>query len=71
MLVSSFIVTAMGLGLAQGAFEMARKYVQQRKQFGKTLADFQAISFKLADMSGKIENARNSLYNGQYLHVLF
>lgn len=56
-------IAAMGLGLAQGAFEMAKKYALQRKQFGKPLAEFQAISFKLADMAVKIENARNTLYN--------
>lgn len=60
-------IAAMGLGLAQGAFEMAMKYAQQRKQFGKTLTEFQTISFKLADMSVKIENARNTLYNACWL----
>lgn len=60
-------IAAIGLGLAQGAFEMAKKYAKQRKQFGKTLAEFQSISFKLADMSLKIENARNTLYNACWL----
>ena len=60
-------IAAMGLGLAQGAFEMARKYAKQRKQFGKSLAEFQVISFKLADMALKIENARNTLYNACWL----
>ncbi len=56
-------IAAIGLGLAQGAFEMAINYAKKRKQFGKTLAEFQAISFKLAEMSTKIELARNTLYH--------
>ena len=56
-------IAAIGLGLAQGAFEMAVNYAKKRKQFGKTLAEFQAISFKLAEMSTKIELARNTLYH--------
>ena len=55
-------IAAMGLGLAQGAFEMALKHAKTRKQFGKTIGRNQAISFKLADMSMKIELARNTLY---------
>lgn len=60
-------IAAMGLGLAQGAFEMAVKFAKKRKQFGKTLANFQVISFKLADMSMKLETARNTLYNACWL----
>ncbi|MEI6276500.1 MAG: acyl-CoA dehydrogenase family protein [Prolixibacteraceae bacterium] len=56
-------IAAMGLGLAQGAFEMAVEYAQKRKQFGKHLIEFQAISFKLAEMATKIELARNTLYH--------
>lgn len=56
-------IAAMGLGLAQGAFEMAVNYSKKRKQFGKTLSEFQAISFKLAEMAVKIELARNTLYH--------
>lgn len=55
-------VAAMGLGLAQGAFEMALKHAKSRKQFGKLIGRNQAIGFKLADMSMKIELARNTLY---------
>lgn len=55
-------IAAMGLGLAQGAFEMALNYAGKRVQFGKPIAKFQAISFKLADMALKIELARNLLY---------
>ncbi len=60
-------IAAMGLGLAQGAFEMALQYAKERKQFGKALTQFQAISFKLADMATKIELARNLLYKACWL----
>jgi short/branched chain acyl-CoA dehydrogenase len=60
-------IGAMGLGLAQGAFEMALSYGKQRKQFGKPIAQFQVIAFKLADMATKIELARNLLYKGAWL----
>jgi short-chain 2-methylacyl-CoA dehydrogenase len=56
-------IAAIGLGLAQGAFEMAINYAKKRHQFGKPLAEFQAISFKLAEMATKIELARNTLYH--------
>lgn len=56
-------IAAIGLGLAQGAFEMAVDYSKKRKQFGKTLSEFQTISFKLAEMALKIELARNTLYH--------
>ncbi len=62
-------IAAMGLGLAQGAFEMALKYAHERKQFGKPLAKFQIIAFKLADMATKIELARNLLYKASYLRT--
>ena len=60
-------IAAMGLGLAQGAYEIAREYARHRKQFGKAISEFQVISFKLADMALKIEHARNSLYNACWL----
>jgi short-chain 2-methylacyl-CoA dehydrogenase len=60
-------VAAMGLGLAEGAFSMAKAYAKKRVQFGKPLSQFQVISFKLADMALKIENARNTLYNACWL----
>ena len=60
-------IAAMGLGLAQGAFEMSLKYAKQRKQFGKPIAHFQINAFKLADMATKIELARNLLYKGAWL----
>ncbi len=60
-------IAAMGLGLAQGAFEMALEYAKNRKQFGKSISSFQAIQFKLADMDLKIELARNMLYKTCWL----
>ena len=60
-------IAAIGLGLAQGAFEMALKYAKQRKQFGKPIAQFQVNAFKLADMATKIELGRNLLYKGAWL----
>jgi alkylation response protein AidB-like acyl-CoA dehydrogenase len=56
-------VGAIALGIAQGALEQSLLYVKQRHQFGKALADFQAIQFKLADMAMEIEAARLLVYN--------
>jgi short-chain 2-methylacyl-CoA dehydrogenase len=56
-------IAAMGLGLAQGAFELSLKYAQNRQQFGQPISKFQAISFKLAEMEMKIQLARNYLYH--------
>ena len=60
-------IAAIGLGLAQGAYEIAKNYAKQRKQFGKSLSEFQVIAYKLADMALKIENARNTLYNACWM----
>jgi short-chain 2-methylacyl-CoA dehydrogenase len=60
-------IAAIGLGLARGAFEMARDYAKKRTQFGKPIAHFQVNAFKLADMAMKIENARNTLYRACWL----
>ena len=60
-------IAAMGLGLAQGAYEMALAYAQERKQFGKPISKFQINAFKLADMATKIELARNLLYKACWL----
>lgn len=57
-------IAAMGLGLAQGAFEMALEHAKKREQFGQSISKFQSISFKLADMDMKLELARNTLYKG-------
>jgi len=50
-------IAALSVGIAKGAFEAALKYSQERQQFGKPIFDFQAISFKLADMAAQIEAA--------------
>lgn len=50
-------IASLSLGIAKGAYEAAVKYAQQREQFGKPIAQFQAIAFKLADMRTKIEAA--------------
>jgi short/branched chain acyl-CoA dehydrogenase len=60
-------IAAMGLGGAQGAFEMALHYANTRQQFGRPIATFQAISFKLADMALEIELGRNLLYKACWL----
>jgi alkylation response protein AidB-like acyl-CoA dehydrogenase len=51
-------IAALGLGMAQGAYEAALEYSQQRKQFGKAISEFQAIQWKLADMATEIDAAR-------------
>jgi alkylation response protein AidB-like acyl-CoA dehydrogenase len=60
-------IAAMGLGLAQGAFELAMSYAKERKQFGQPIVKFQVTAFKLADMATKIELARNLLYKACWL----
>ncbi len=51
-------IAAQALGIASGAYELALNYAQERKAFGKTIADLQAIQFKLADMATEIEASR-------------
>lgn len=60
-------IAAMGLGCAQGAFELAMNYAKERKQFGRPISKFQINAFKLADMAMKIELARNLLYKTCWL----
>ncbi|MDI6796231.1 MAG: acyl-CoA dehydrogenase family protein [Desulfatibacillaceae bacterium] len=60
-------IGAMGLGGAQGAYELALKYARSRKQFGQPISKFQAIAFKLADCAMEIECARNLLYKACWL----
>jgi alkylation response protein AidB-like acyl-CoA dehydrogenase len=60
-------VAAHGIGLAQGALDMAVKHVKGRKQFGRPLGSFQATQFKIADMATKIEIARNTVYKSAWL----
>jgi len=60
-------IGAMGLGGAQGAYELALKYARSRKQFGQPISKFQAVAFKLADCAMEIECARNLLYKACWL----
>lgn len=60
-------IAAMGLGGAQGAYELALHYARERVQFGKPISKFQAIAFKLADCAVEIECARNLLYKACWL----
>ncbi|MCA1815769.1 MAG: acyl-CoA dehydrogenase [Acidobacteria bacterium] len=60
-------IAALALGLAQGAYESAVKYAKERRQFGKAIAEFQAIQFKLADMATQIDAARLMTYRAAYL----
>jgi short/branched chain acyl-CoA dehydrogenase len=60
-------IAAMGLGLAQGAYELASAYARERQQFGQPIAKFQAIQFKLADMATEIEAGRNLVYKAAWL----
>ncbi|MCS7281404.1 MAG: acyl-CoA/acyl-ACP dehydrogenase [Desulfobacterota bacterium] len=60
-------VAAQGVGVAQGALEMAINHVKRRKAFGKTLAELQGVQFKLAEMATKIEAARCLYWRAAYL----
>ncbi len=60
-------IAAMALGLAEGAFESALKYSQEREQFGTSISEFQAIQFKLADMKTMIEASRQLVYRAAFL----
>lgn len=60
-------IAALSLGIAKGAFEASIKYSKEREQFGKPIADKQAIAFKLADMATEIEAAELLIYQSAYL----
>jgi short-chain 2-methylacyl-CoA dehydrogenase len=60
-------IGAMGLGLAQGAYELAASYAHERQQFGQPISKFQAIQFKLADMATEIEAGRGLVYKAAWL----
>ena len=57
----------MAVGIAQAAFDRALRYSKERKQFGKTLSEFQITQFKLADMAMKIELARTMVHKAAWL----
>ena len=60
-------VAAMGVGLAQGAYDLAYAYALDRQQFGKPIAAFQAVQFQLADMATEIEAGRALVYKAAWL----
>ncbi|WP_226666449.1 acyl-CoA dehydrogenase [Metabacillus litoralis] len=60
-------IASMAVGIAQGAYEKALQYAKERKQFGQSLSKFQAIQFKLADMTMNIELARTMVYKAAWL----
>jgi short-chain 2-methylacyl-CoA dehydrogenase len=60
-------VAAMAVGLAQGAYDLAAAYAQEREQFGRSIAKFQAVQFRLADMATEIEAARNLVYKAAWV----
>ena len=60
-------IGALALGLAQGAFETALHFANERKQFGKALTEMQGIQFKLADMATRIQAARHLVYHAAWL----
>jgi short/branched chain acyl-CoA dehydrogenase len=60
-------IGAMGLGLAQGAYDLAASYARERQQFGQPISKFQAIQIKLADMATEIEAGRGLVYKAAWL----
>jgi alkylation response protein AidB-like acyl-CoA dehydrogenase len=60
-------VSAMAVGLAQGAFDLATAYAKERHQFGRPIADFQAVQFMLADMAMEIDAGRLLTYKAAWL----
>ena len=63
-------IGALALGIAQGAYDCAIRYAQERRAFGKTLARMQAVQFKLADMATGIEASRHLIYQAARLKDL-
>jgi alkylation response protein AidB-like acyl-CoA dehydrogenase len=59
-------IAAQALGIAQAAYDVAREYAKERQQFGKRIAEFQAIQWKLADMSTQIDAARLLVYRAAW-----
>jgi alkylation response protein AidB-like acyl-CoA dehydrogenase len=60
-------IAAQALGIAQGALDYATRYVKERQQFGRAIADFQGVQFMLADMAMKLEGARQLTYHAAAL----
>jgi butyryl-CoA dehydrogenase len=62
-------IAALSVGLAQACYDAALKYAREREQFGRPIATFQAVEFKLADMAMEIELARLMYYKAAWLHM--
>ena len=60
-------IAALAVGIAQGAYESAVRYAKERQQFGKPIAEFQAIQFKLANMATELDAARLLMYRASFL----
>ena len=60
-------IAALAVGIAQGAYESALHYAQERHQFGKPISEFQAIQFKLANMATQIDAARLMMYRAAWM----
>jgi hypothetical protein len=60
-------IAALAVGTAQGAYDVALRYSQQRKQFGRPISEFQAIQFKLVDMAAAIDAARLLTYRAAWI----
>jgi alkylation response protein AidB-like acyl-CoA dehydrogenase len=60
-------IAALGLGIAQASLEKSLQYAKERKQFGKSISNFQAIQFKIADIAMEVELARNMVYKSAWL----
>jgi len=60
-------IAALSLGIAEGAYEEAVRYAAERKQFGKAIAEFQGISFQLADMATEIEAGKHLMFHAAWL----
>jgi len=60
-------ISALGLGICEGAYQAALKYATERDAFGRKISNFQSIGFKLSDMAMQIEAAKHLVYNAAYL----
>jgi len=65
--INRVIAASQGVGVAQGALDMAIKHVKQRKQFGQPLGAFQAVQFKIAEMATWVEAARTLYYKAGWM----
>ena len=66
-LMEGVFQSRLAVGIAQSAFERALQYAKERQQFGKSISNFQAIQFKLADMATEVELARNLVHKATWL----